>query len=279
MGVLNVTPAALANNDRRPDHAAALSRGRRLIAEGADIVEVSGMPRCLGAAPVGHATETALVVDVVEALAGDVRVSIATGSDEVAAAAVAAGATLVTDVSPISTPSWESLYHVAADADVGWVGAYVPCPSATGRRIEGATRRPDIVAEVAEALEDRAELAAEAGVAEIYIDPGIGFGLGAGPDLELLGNLGRLAEIPRALVVGTGDVRLIDEPDESREGSVESDGRGGLEESLTVAVWAMLAGAVVLRTHHVAATVEAARTVGTKPPVGAPAGPTVKVLP
>lgn len=264
MGVLNVAPDVLVNvlvnGGGCPDRAALVARGRRLIAEGADIVEVGGNFHGRGATPLDRATETERVVAVVEALAGDVRVSVDTRSVVVAVAAVAAGATLVNDVSAAPAPGRDSLYALAADAGVGWVAVHDP------RRDASA----DVVAEVSGALGDRVEQAAGAGVEEIYVDPGIGLGPRSGDDLELLGNLERLGALGRPMVVGTGHGRLIDElraaADSVSAGPEGSEHR--LEGSLAVAVWAMLAGAAVVRTHHVAATVEAARTVGTKPPVG-----------
>ena len=265
MGVLNVAPDVFANGGGHPDRAALVARGRRLIAEGADIVEVSGISHRRGATPLDRATETERVVAVVEALAGDVRVSVDTRSTAVAVAAVAAGATLVNDVSVAPAPGREALYAVAADAGVGWVAVHDP------RRDASA----DVVAEVSEALGDRVEQAAGAGVEEIYVDPGIGLGPRSGGDLELLGNLERLGALGRPMVVGTGHGRFIDELHAAADSaaaepvSAGPEGSGHrLEGSLAVAVWAMLAGASVVRTHHVAATVEAARTVGTKPPVG-----------
>ena len=260
MGVLNVAPDVLANGGGRADRAALVARGRRLIAAGADIVEVSDISHRRGAPPLDRATETERVVAVVEALAGDVRVSVDTRSTAVAVAAVAAGATLVNDVYAAPAPGQDSLYAVAADAGVGWVAVHDP------RRDASA----DVVAEVVEALGDRVEQAAGAGVEEIYVDPGIGLGPRSGDDLELLGNLERLGALGRPMVVGTGHGRFIDElhaaADRVSAGPEDSEHR--LEGSLAVAVWAMLSGASVVRTHHVAATVEAARTVGTKPPVG-----------
>ena len=260
MGVLNVAPDVLANGGARPDCAAAVARGRRLIAEGADIVEVSGISPRRGAQPLDLATETERVVAVIEALAGDVRVSVDTRSVAVAAAAVAAGATLVNDVSSAPVSGRDSLCAVAADAGVGWVAVHDHRPDASA----------DLVAEVSEALGDRVEQAAGAGVEEIYVDPGIGFGPSSGDDLELLGNLDRLGALGRPMVVGTGHGRFIDELHTAAD-SVAAAPEGSehrLEGSLAVAVWAMLSGAAVVRTHHVAATVQAARTVGTKPPVG-----------
>ncbi|HMQ28962.1 MAG TPA: dihydropteroate synthase, partial [Acidimicrobiales bacterium] len=117
MGVLNVTPDSFSDGGRYLDVARAVAHGEQLLAEGADIVDVGGESTRPGAAPVDADEECRRVLPVVEALAGRVRVSIDTSKAEVAHAAVAAGATLVNDVSA-------SLAPVAAELGVGWVAMH-----------------------------------------------------------------------------------------------------------------------------------------------------------
>ncbi|MCY3807577.1 MAG: dihydropteroate synthase [bacterium] len=292
MGVLRLAPDMFADNGRSLTRAAVTS-GRRMISEGADIVEIACTPRA-GPPPAEQ------VANVVEALAGDARVALATASPTLAAAATAAGATLICDHSmlPGAAPGGtrEALAGVAAEAGAGWVAVHTAAPvpvtdgepggsqsrggSPSGRRRSGGGSpsggRPALV-EALESLEAQGERAGAAGLSEIYLDPGIGCGRSREQDLDLLGGLERLAALGRPLVVGTGDGGLIDElhaaadtrrvpvPDAAAERDADR-----LEGALVVAVWAMLAGAAVLRTRHVAATVEAARIVGARRPVGAP---------
>src|SRR5437773_7901039 len=166
MGVLNVTPDSFADGGRWFATDAAIARGLELASEGADIVDVGGESTRPGAEAVDEAEERRRVLPVVEALADTVRVSIDTRKPAVAEAAVAAGATLVNDVSA-------SLYEVAAAAGIGWVAMHM---QGEPRTMQQAPHYGDVVEEVRGFLVDRAARALDAGVAEVWIDPGIGFG-------------------------------------------------------------------------------------------------------
>src|SRR5579872_2989497 len=124
MGVVNVTPDSFSDGGRYLDTGAAIAHGQRLIAEGADVIDVGGESTRPGAEPVDAAVETARIVPVIAALAPDARVSVDTRKAEVAQAAVDAGATLINDVSA-------SLWPVAASAGVGWVAMHMRGTPAT----------------------------------------------------------------------------------------------------------------------------------------------------
>ena len=117
MGILNVTPDSFSDGGRWFGTDQAVARGRQMIAEGADIVDVGGESTRPGAEPVEVDEEVRRVVPVIEALVGDVRISVDTTKEAVAEAAVDAGATLVNDVSA-------SLWPVAARRQVGWVAMH-----------------------------------------------------------------------------------------------------------------------------------------------------------
>ena len=287
MGVLRLVPDAFADNGRSLTRAA-VARGRRIISEGADIVEIACTPHAEPPQAEHDAEQQAeQVVSVVGALAGEARVALATGSPTLAAAAAAAGATLICDHSMLPGAAAggapDALVGVAAEAGAGWVAVHAATAvSATDSEPgEGRSGGGQAVAGALASLEAQAERASAAGLSEIYLDPGIGCGRSPEQDLDLLGGLEHLAALGRPLVVGTGDGRLIDElhaaadtrrlpvPDAVPDAADERDA-DRLEGALVVAVWAMLAGAAVLRTRHVAATVQAARTVGALPPVGTP---------
>src|SRR5215211_4409674 len=144
MGVLNVTPDSFSDGGRYLDPERAIAHGMALVEEGADIVDVGGESTRPGAAPVGEGEERRRVVPVVQGLAPSVRVSVDTRSAAVAEAAVAAGATLVNDVSA-------SLWPVAAEAGVGWVAMHMQGEPTTMQR---APRYDDVVAEVAAFLRE-----------------------------------------------------------------------------------------------------------------------------
>jgi dihydropteroate synthase len=254
MGVLNVTPDSFSDGGRWYDHSAAVARGRQMIAEGADIVDVGGESTRPGAEPVAEAEERRRVLPVIEALAPDIRVSIDTRKAGVAEAAVAAGATLLNDVSA-------SLWPVAAEAGVGWVAMHM---RGEPRTMQVAPHYDDVVAEVVAFLAERTAAAADAGVAEIWMDPGIGFGKTMAHNLALLHHLDRVVALGRPVLVGTSRKsflgRLAAGPD--RPPAAVEDRLAG---SLASAVWAMTRGAAMVRVHDVAPTVQAARLARDRP--------------
>jgi dihydropteroate synthase len=253
MGVLNVTPDSFSDGGLWYDHEAAIAHGLNLVREGADIVDVGGESTRPGAAPVDEQEERRRVVPVIEALAPTVRVSIDTRKPAVAKAAVDAGATLINDVSA-------SLWPVAAATGVGWVAMHMQGEPQT---MQADPRYDDVVAEVRAFLLDRAARATEAGVTEVWIDPGIGFGKTLAHNLELLHHLDALVATGIPVLIGTSRKsflgRLSDEPpapvDDRREGSLAS------------AVWAATQGAAMLRVHDVRPTVQAVRLIQEPVPV------------
>ncbi len=248
MGVLNVTPDSFSDGGLWFDHDAAVERGRTLFAEGADVVDVGGESTRPGAEPVDEAEEARRVVPVIEALAPLGRISVDSRHAAVAHAAVEAGATLVNDVS--ASPE---LWAVAAGAPgVGYVAMHMRGDPST---MQADPRYGDVVREVTKFVVDKASAAREAGVQEVWIDPGIGFGKTADHNLSLLRHLGDLVETGYPVLVGTSRKRFL----QTIAGSGPED---VLEASLASAVVAMAAGASMVRVHDVRATVQAARIVG-----------------
>jgi dihydropteroate synthase len=252
MGVLNVTPDSFSDGGRYLDPEAAVAHGRRLIAEGADVIDVGGESTRPGAAQVSTTEEIQRVVPVIRELAGQCRVSVDTRHAEVAEAAVAAGATLVNDVSA-------SLHEVAAAAGVGWVAMHM---QGEPRTMQANPHYDDVVAEVRDHLVARAEAAAAAGVTEVWIDPGFGFGKTVEHNLDLLAHLDELVATGWPVVVGTSRKSTLGRLLADSDGTVEPtpvDDR--LEGSLATATWAVTQGAGMIRAHDVRATVHAARVV------------------
>ena len=249
MGVVNVTPDSFSDGGRWLDRGAAVEHGMRLVAEGADIVDIGGESTRPGAEPVDERTERERVVPVVEALAPHVRVSVDTTKPGVAEAAVAAGATIVNDVTA-------SLADVAAGLGVGWIAMHM---QGTPRTMQHDPRYDDVVIEVRDFLVERAEKAAAAGLREVWIDPGIGFGKTLEHNLSLLRHLGTLVATGWPVVVGASRKTFLGR----LTGDAPVDDR--LEASLAAATWAMLHGAAVVRVHDVAQTVQAARVAGVAP--------------
>jgi len=248
MGVLNVTPDSFSDGGRWLDADAAVAHGLEMVAEGADVVDVGGESTRPGAEPVAEDEEARRVLPVVAALSPHVRVSIDTRRASVAEKAVAAGATLVNDVSA-------SLERVAAEAGVGWVAMHM---RGEPRTMQQAAEYDDVVGEVQAFLVERASRARDAGVEEVWIDPGIGFGKTAAHNLTLLRGLRTL--------VATGWPVLVGSSRKSFLGLVTADpgeppvpAGDRLEASLATAVWAIDQGAGMVRVHDVRPTVEATR--------------------
>jgi dihydropteroate synthase len=193
MGVLNVTPDSFSDGGLYLDPQRALERGLAMVAEGADLVDVGGESSRPGAEPVSEVEECRRVVPVIEALAAHVRVSVDTVKPGVAEAAVAAGATLVNDISA-------TLWPVAAAHGVGWVAMHMKGTPAT---MQDDPRYGDVVAEIRSFVLARARAASAGGVGEVWIDPGIGFGKTLQQNLTLLHHLPELTGEGFPLLVGT----------------------------------------------------------------------------
>jgi dihydropteroate synthase len=239
MGVLNVTPDSFSDGGRWLEPDVAIAHGLRMVAEGADVVDVGGESTRPGAAPVTAAEEMRRVLPVVRALAPHVRVSIDTRKAEVAESALEAGATLINDVSA-------SLAPVAAAAGAGWVAMHM---QGDPRTMQDAPAYDDVVAEVTAFLLHRASTA---GVDEVWIDPGIGFGKTLAHNLALLAHLGELVATGYPVVVGTSRKGFL--------GALTGGAAAGdrVEASVATAAWALAQGAQMVRAHDVAPTVAAA---------------------
>ncbi len=252
MGVLNVTPDSFSDGGRWADRDAAVEHGRVLVEEGADVIDVGGESTRPGAEPVDEVEELRRVVPVVEALAPLVRVSVDTSKPAVARAAVRAGATLLNDVSA-------SLHEVAAELGVGWVAMHM---QGDPRTMQADPHYDDVVAEVRGFLAGRVEAGRDAGVDEVWVDPGIGFGKTLEHNLRLLRHLDVLVDLGVPVLVGTsrkGFLGTILGRSDGIGTSTPSDDR--VEGSIATAVWALHAGARMIRVHDVLACRQAVSVV------------------
>jgi dihydropteroate synthase len=251
MGIVNVTPDSFSDGGRFFDFDAALAHAHRLIAEGADILDVGGESTRPGAEPVSESDEVARVVPLIAAIRAEsgVAISVDTMKPGVAAAACAAGATMWNDVTALGFAP-ESL-DLAAE-----LGCEVVLMHMQGepRTMQAAPRYDDVLAEVSGYLLSRAEAAMAAGVAreKIWLDPGLGFGKTASHTLALIRRLDRLAALGFPVLVGASRKSAIAGIARDRSGP---DARlGG---SIAVALAAARAGAAAVRVHDVAETVQA----------------------
>jgi dihydropteroate synthase len=244
MGVVNVTPDSFSDGGLFLDPDAAVAHGRRLVEEGADILDLGGESTRPGAAEVPADEELRRVVPVAERLAGeDARISIDTTKLAVARAALAAGATIVNDVSAFRFEP--ELAGLVAES-----GADCCLMHMLGepRTMQEDPRYDDVVSEVKAFLEERLHFAVGEGVPEerVWLDPGIGFGKTVGHNLELLRRLDELAAIGRPLVVGTSRKTFL---------GMLAGGRPETERlpgTIATNVLALERGATVFRVHDVA---------------------------
>jgi dihydropteroate synthase len=210
------------------------------------------------------------VLPVVEAIAPHGRVSIDTRHEATARAAVGAGATIINDVSA-------SLHETAADLGVGWIAMHM---QGEPRTMQLEPRYDDVVAQVRDQLVAWAEMAVAAGVDEVWIDPGFGFGKTLSHNLDLLAHLDQLVATGFPVAVGLSRKaflgRLLAASD-ARAAAPALPGLAGvglpedtapvaaedrIEASVAAASWAALQGVALIRVHDVLPTVHAVELVG-----------------
>jgi dihydropteroate synthase len=249
MGIVNVTPDSFSDAGLFLDPDAAIEHGLRLADEGAGILDVGGESTRPGAEPVPAQEELDRVLPVVEALAGrGRRVSIDTTKLEVARAALAAGATLVNDVSAFRfSPDIAGL--VASERADCCLMHMLGEP----RTMQADPRYDDVVGEVKAFLEERLAFATGEGVPEerIWLDPGIGFGKTVEHNLDLLRRLDEIVAIGRPVVVGTSRKSFLGK----LTGGRAEDER--LPGTIATNVLALERGASVFRVHDVAPVADA----------------------
>ena len=249
MGILNVTPDSFSDGGRYASTEAAVARGRELVAQGADIVDVGGESTRPGAARVPVAEELRRVVPVVRVLAAEgATVSIDTMRAEVAVAAVEAGAALVNDVS--GGLSDQAMLPTVAGLGVGYVAMHWRGQSAV---MQNLTRYTDVVADVARELAARRDAALAAGIGpdRLVLDPGLGFAKTPDHNWTLLAHLDELAALGQPLLIGASRKRFLGEL---------LDGRPPQQrDAASVAITALVAAAGVwgVRTHTVGAHADA----------------------
>ncbi len=243
MGVVNVTPDSFSDGGLFLAADDAVAHGRRLMDEGADIVDIGAESTRPGAAPVSVQDELARVVPVVRELAlAGVVVSIDTRHAAVAEAALDAGAVLVNDVSGLRDPR---MVQVAAVRKVPVVIMHMPVDDPA--TMQQHTNYADVVADVVSFLRAQAEAALSAGVPQVILDPGIGFGKTAEQNVQLLQRLEELVALGHPVLVGASRKRFID----ALAGAPDPAER--LAGTLAAHLAAVSRGARIVRVHDVAA--------------------------
>jgi dihydropteroate synthase len=249
MGVLNVTPDSFSDGGRFMEPETAVAQGRMMAAAGADIIDIGGESTRPGSEGVDARTELDRVLPIIERLAATTPalISIDTQKAAVADAALAAGASIVNDVSALRADP--DLLGVARDR-----GASIILMHMQGRPRD-MQHRPaydDVFAEVRRFLADAVDRAVAGGVdfGRLAVDPGIGFGKTFDHNLTLINRLDAFQDLGRPLVLGVSRKAFIG----AVTGAEPMDRLAG---GLALAAIGVMKGAAVIRTHDVAQTVDA----------------------
>jgi dihydropteroate synthase len=249
MGIVNVTPDSFADGGAFDDAAAAVEHGLRLVAEGADLLDVGGESTRPGAQVVDEAEELRRVLPVIEALAAraGVPVSVDTRKAGVMRAAVAAGASMINDVRALRDDG-----ALEAAADLGVPVCLMHMQGEPGH-MQDDPRYDDVVAEVHRFLADRILACQFAGIdrKRLLVDPGFGFGKTLEHNLGLLRGLDRFATLGVPVLAGLSRKSMLGRIT-GREVPAER-----VHASVAAAVIAVQRGAGLVRVHDVAATRDA----------------------
>lgn len=211
MGILNVTPDSFSDGGAWADLDAAVRRGRQMLDEGADLIDVGGESSRPGAQRVSLAAELDRVLPVVAALADQAVISVDTTRGEVARRALEAGARIINDVS--GSCGDPEMTDVIAAFDAPYICMYSTGPAALGSTSEHSNieQGGDPLAEVVNGLRQRLTHLQNAGVPleRVIIDPGLGFAYPGQANWEILGGLDRIKAIGRPVLVGASRKRFL----------------------------------------------------------------------
>ncbi len=251
MGVVNVTPDSFSDGGQFLAPQAAVDHALRLVAEGADILDIGGESTRPGAAIVTEAEELRRVLPVIEALAGQVKVplSIDTQKPAVARSALAAGVAIVNDIA--AAQAQPGMWAAVAEAGAGYVTMHM---QGTPQTMQLAPHYEDVVAELKAFFRDSLGQLAAAGIApeQVVLDPGLGFGKTLDHNLDLLARLAEFRSFARPLLVGVSRKSFLGK-------LLGAEVSCRLPGSLACTAWAVGQGVQLFRTHDVAATVQTLR--------------------
>ena len=251
MGVINATPDSFYDGARFDNADAAITHALRLVADGADMIDVGGESSRPGAASVSEAEELRRVMPVLEALSASVAVplSIDTVKPGVAREALRAGACIINDIAANREDG--EMWRLAAESGAAYVAVHMQGSPAT---MQENPVYEDVVAEVENFFEDRLKrlLAHGVNAEQVVLDVGLGFGKRTEDNLRLLAQLGRFKKLQRPLLVGASRKSFLGAASGAKV-------QERLAPSLACACWAAQNGAAVIRCHDVAATRHALR--------------------
>jgi dihydropteroate synthase len=241
MGILNVTPDSFSDGGRFDSRESAVSQALRMIDEGADFIDVGGESTRPGSDAVSLEDELRRVLPVVEAIAKRtiVPISIDTYKSEVAERALQAGACIINDISGMTFD--DNMSHVAVEHHASVVLMHM---QGTPRTMQQNPKYENVTREVKQFLKNRVKAARSAGIEQIIVDPGIGFGKNSEHNVQLIRELREFVEIGTPLLIGPSRKSFIgailDLPVQER-----------LEGTAAAVAVSVMNGAHILRVHDV----------------------------
>jgi len=244
MGVINVTPDSFSDGGRFLQSEDALAQALRLAGEGADYLDIGGESSRPGADEVGEQEELDRIVPVIERIVSeiDVPVSVDTYKPRVAAECLASGARFVNDITGFEDPE---MIRAVAEAGAGVVIMHM---RGRPKTMQSDVHYEDLIQEIRTFLQERAGRAREAGIEQIAVDPGIGFGKTAAHNFELIRRLDELASLGLPILVGPSRKSFLG----SLPSGLPAEER--LEGTLAAVAVAVMNGAAIVRVHDVAET-------------------------
>ncbi len=254
MGILNITPDSFSDGGHFLSSESALEQARRMVSEGADILDIGGESTRPFSEPVSLEEEMERILPVIRVLAGEISVpiSVDTYKSEIARAALDAGASIVNDISALSFDP--NMGRLAAERDVPVILMHM---KGRPKDMQVDPHYDDVIAEIKDFFRERMSFAEQQGVKRerIILDPGIGFGKTVNHNLEIIRRLGEFLSLGRPILVGSSRKAFIGkilgkEPLEREVGT-----------NATVAL-SVYNGARIVRVHDVASAKETALVAG-----------------
>ena len=251
MGILNATPDSF-HGDSRVDVDGALRLAERMLTEGAAVLDIGGASSRPGSAEVDAAEELRRVLPVIAAVHArfpEALISVDTWRAAVAREAVGAGAGLVNDIGAgLLDPE---MLRTVATLNVPYIAMHMQGTPAT---MQQAPHYGDVAAEVTHFLSERLHACHAAGIADVLVDPGFGFGKSTGHNYTLLRELPRMVALGAPVLVGVSRKRMINEV-------LGTSPAGALNGTTVLNTLALLGGAAVLRVHDVREAVQCVQLV------------------
>ncbi len=248
MGVVNVTPDSFSDGGRYYSAEQAIEHAKKLIDEGADILDIGGESTRPGSVSVSIEEELDRVIPVLKAITGsDIPISIDTSKSEVMHHAIESGATIINDINALQAP--DALQTVASNNHVSVCLMHM---QGSPINMQANPKYIDIVTEVKKFLQERINTAKAAGISQerLIIDPGFGFGKTLLHNLELLHHLDSFTDLGVPILAGLSRKSML--------GAITgNDVNNRIHESIAAALLAVIKGARIVRVHDVKATREA----------------------